>query len=129
MAAQSLNWSVPKVEQNRQRRFCALGFRARSRDLLKSCKPYVIMVLLADPDGKVRFLVHPELRNMFCGEDLAYIDALVWDLIERVQFQPEDVLKQLCSLGDIGPLVTLVASDERTDEAALSELSGGLVEL
>ena len=63
------------------------------------------MLALRDEEGRLRILVHRELRNMYGGDDLEYLDSLMWDFVERAKVRPDDLIEQLSSLGDVGPLI------------------------
>ena len=128
MAAQSITWNTPSTAQNPQPRFCALGFRSHNDDLPGGQSPTIIAVLL-DPQGRFRVLVHPEIRNLYHGDDLEYIDAIVWDLVDRGRLEPENLIKHLCSLGGVGPLVPTNTGDVRRDAFLLSGLSIDLTEV
>jgi len=127
MAAQTVNWNVLSSDRDARPRFCALGFRFRHDDLLGR-EPRTLMVVVLDPDGRLRLMVHPEIRNMFCGDDLEYIDAIVFDLVERGMLDPEGLIKHLCSVGGVGPLVPTHSGDSYSDPH-LTRLKADLVEV
>jgi len=126
MAAQTVNWNV-NGDRDVLPCFCALGFRFRDDDLLGRA-PRTLMVVVLDPDGRLRVMVHPEIRNMFCGDDLEYIDAIVFDLVERGMIDPEGLIKHLCSVGGVGPLVLTHSGDSSADPH-LTRLKAELVEV
>jgi hypothetical protein len=128
MAAQAVNWNVPRCELNAQHRFCALGFRCHGENALGR-EPLTIIVVFIDPVGRLRIFVHPEIRNMYRGDDLEYIDALVWDLVERGKMAPEDVIKHLCSVSGIGSLVPTHTDDSYADASLLTRLNANMVEV
>jgi hypothetical protein len=57
-----------------------------------------------DEKGKLRFLAHPQWREMVSGKDLSYLESLFEDFVERAKLHPA-LFQQLSSHG-VGPLVT-----------------------
>jgi hypothetical protein len=72
-------------------------------------------------DGSLRFLVHPELRTIVQGEDLAYIEALLLDLPERAKQHPEELFKQISSL-NVGLLVVNEVGSSFSEHPSLIKL-------
>jgi hypothetical protein len=60
--------------------------------------------MLRGENGSIRFFIHPELRTIVEGKDLAYIEALLLDLPERAKQRPAELFEQISSLA-VGPLV------------------------
>jgi len=75
----------------------------------------IILLMLKDEDGNVRFLVHPELRAVVQREDLAYIKSLLRDFKERAGLHRHALFRQLSSL-EVGPLVTHEVGASPSDE-------------
>ena len=59
-------------------------------------------------------------------EDIAYIDSLLRDFIERARLNPVDLFQQLCSLA-VGPLVALEVGSQLVAYPRLWELSSRFV--
>ncbi|MGP8174182.1 MAG: hypothetical protein ACLP7O_06495 [Terracidiphilus sp.] len=76
----------------------------------------------------MNFLVHPDLRAVVRGNDRAYIESLLPDLVKRAQQHPADLFQQLSSL-EVGPLATQVVGTDLKDHPALQELSSTFVQL
>ena len=70
----------------------------------------------------LRLLVSPTLREVVLEEDLAYIDSLLEDFLERAKRHPAALFQQLCSLA-VGPLVTQETGTRLTDYPLFMELS------
>lgn len=87
----------------------------------------MVLIALKDEEGKLTFLVNPDLRNMVQPEDLAYLEELLRDFQERTELHPEALFKQLSSLG-VGPLVTQDAGSSIADRPALLELCSRFVQ-
>jgi hypothetical protein len=87
-----------------------------------------IIVVLREEGGTLRFFVHSKLRRIVHGEDLAYLDFLLKDCLERAKLQPEALFKQLSSLG-VGPLVTQETESKLSDHILIQELSSTFIEL
>jgi hypothetical protein len=84
--------------------------------------------VLKDENGSLRFLIHPELRSIVEGEDLAYIEDLLQDFLERAKQDPEALFKQLSSLG-VGPLVVNEIGSNLCDCPSIQKLSSQFVQL
>jgi len=78
--------------------------------------------VIQDETGDLHFLVSPKLGQVVQGNDMAYIDSLLRDFIERAKLHPGDLFQQLCSLS-VGPLVTLEVGSHLTNYPRLQELS------
>jgi hypothetical protein len=129
MGAQALSAFSLRRDEDPKRRFCALEYRAQGEWSTTSCKAPVVMIVVISQAGGLTFLIHPELRNMLEGEDLEYLDSLLWDLVERGRQYSDDLFKQLCSLGGVGPLATRQFGECTSDSGAFPSISEGFVEL
>jgi len=87
----------------------------------------IILLVLKDSRGHLRFLVHPEWLMIVTPEDADYIESLLGDFIERAKLHPEALFRQLSSLG-VGPLVTHMVGREISEHPRLAELSRRFVE-
>lgn len=65
----------------------------------------VILLVLRDEAGNLRFMAHPNWRAIVQAEDLEYIDTLLRDFLERANLHPDVLFKHISSLA-VGPLVT-----------------------
>jgi hypothetical protein len=88
----------------------------------------VILVVLKDKKDKLCILVHPELSNMVQRDDLAYVESLLQDFLQRASLHPAALFKQLSALG-VGPLVTYQAGSSISDHPPLLELCLRFVQL
>jgi hypothetical protein len=117
-----------KTDESPMERFCALGYRPQGWSGGSSQAELVVLLVLADEGGSLRFLVRPELHTVVTGKDLSYIESLLKDFLERAKRDPSALFKQLSSLG-IGPLVTQEAGSNISDHPPLLNLCSRFVKL
>jgi hypothetical protein len=86
------------------------------------------LLALRGEEGSLRFLIHPELRTIVQGQDLAYLESLLRDFQKRAKLHPEALFKQLSSLG-IGPLVPQGVGSNLSEYPAIQTLCSKFVEL
>jgi hypothetical protein len=84
--------------------------------------------MLEDARGCLSFLVRQDWRVIVQAADLAYIESLLDDLLERAKLQPAPLFKQLSSLG-VGPLVTQQTGENISDYLSICELGTQFVRL
>jgi hypothetical protein len=108
--------------------FCGLEYRPHGRSGITSRAAQVVLIVLKDEEGNLSFFVDPELRTIVESEDLAYFESLLEDFREQAKLHPEELFKQLCSLG-VGPLVTHKAGERISDHPHLQELHTRFVRL
>jgi predicted component of type VI protein secretion system len=82
----------------------------------------IIMFVLKDREGNLRFLSHPKMSKIVQEDDLAYIESLLRDFLERAKLHPAALFKQLSSLA-VGPLVTHETGSSLAEFPALQGLS------
>jgi hypothetical protein len=87
-----------------------------------------MLLVLRDEDGNLRFLVHPELRTIVLEEDLAYIEALLSDFLERAKQDPAALFKQISCLG-VGSIVTNQVGSNLSEYPTIESLSSEFVSL
>jgi len=105
------------MSSGRQWSVCALEYRSRNVDYSAGWEAPVVLLALMDDAGTLRFLVNPDLESIVPADDLAYIQSLLSDFVERAKNAPEDLFKQISLLG-VGPLVTkTVLIDSAVDES------------
>jgi hypothetical protein len=109
-----------------QSRFCALAYKPQPFRNIPSGLESVILFVLQDEAGDLHFLVSPKLDEVVQGDDIAYIDSLMGDFIERAKLHPGELFQQLCSLS-VGPLVTFEVDSHLADHPRLQELSSRFV--
>lgn len=107
--------------------FCALQYQQRNWEIGSSGIAPVILLVLCDSGGDLRFLVHPELRTIVQGEDLVYIQSLLQDFLLRSRREPPALFKQLSTLG-VGPLVTREVGSQLEEGPFLRGMSSIFVE-
>jgi hypothetical protein len=88
----------------------------------------IIVIVLKDASGGLRFVVDPRWRTVICSEDVEYMESLLRDFLERAKEQPATLFKQLSSL-DVGPIVTQETGEQISDYPALLELSSRFVQI
>jgi hypothetical protein len=84
--------------------------------------------VLREEQGRLRFLVDPEWREVVRGEDLALIESLLRDFTERAKLHPAALFKHLSSLG-VGPLVTREVGSGISEHPSIKEISSRFLEL
>ncbi len=93
------------MSEGQQSSACVLEYRRRGVDYATRADTQVVLLALMQEANVLRFLVNPELESIVHAADLAYIQPLLKDFLERAEYEPRDLFKQLSSLG-VGPLVT-----------------------
>ena len=88
----------------------------------------VVLIVLEDAKGCLRFLVDPGWRAVVRAEDVEYTESLLGDFLERAKEQPATLFNQLSSL-EVGPLVTHETGEKISDHAFLLELYSRFVQL
>ncbi len=88
----------------------------------------IILIVLENANGDLRFLVDPDWRALVQAEDREYFESLLADFPERAKEQPATLFKQLTSL-EVGPLVTQEAGEQISDHPPLLKLSARFVQL
>jgi hypothetical protein len=108
--------------------FCALEYRPQAwSEASLGAAPFIVLVL-REEQGRLRFLVDPEWREVVRGEDLALIESLLRDFTERVKLHPAALFKHLTSLG-VGPLVTREVGSGISEHPSIKEISSRFLEL
>ena len=115
-------------DESQKYQFCALDYRPQDRDITSSRIAPVVLLVLRDEKGSLRFLIHPELRAVVQESDWAYLESLLQDFLKRAKLHPEALFKQLCSLG-AGPLVTQKVGSSISDHPPLLKLCSHFVQL
>lgn len=110
----NLNEMSNKTDESPQERFCALGYRPQGWSGGSLQADSIILFVLEDGVGSLRFLVHPELHTVVRDNDLSYLESLFKDFLERAKLNPAALFTQLSSLG-VGPLVTHEAGSNISD--------------
>lgn len=113
-----------KTDEYPHVQFCALEYSAQETSGVAT----IILFVLADGEGILRFFVHPDWRTVVHTKDLDYIQSLLLDFTERNELHPEALFTQLSSLG-VGPLVTKEVGKSISDHPILSELCSGFLQL
>jgi hypothetical protein len=119
---------MTNADEKIQGRFCALEYRPQGGSDGSPQVASIIVLVLEDEQGKLRFLVHPQWRGMVSGTDLSYLESLFKDFIERAKLHPAALFQQLSSLG-VGPLVTQEAGTGIADHSPLLKLCSRFVQL
>lgn len=81
-----------------------------------------MLVLRDNMEGRLRFLIHPEMTTIVQEGDLAYIESLLSDFLERAKLNPAALFMQLSSLA-VGPLITHETGPSLAEFPAIQELS------
>ena len=120
---QEPNPELPDASGSPLLQFCALAYRAED-----SCRASpIIVIVLKDARGGLRFLVDPGWRAVVRAEDVNYLESLLGDFLERAKEEPAALFKQLSSLA-VGRLVTQEAGEQISDHPPLLALSSRFVE-
>jgi hypothetical protein len=123
-----LNAAIFKSDECLESQFCALAYRPKPESDAPPSVESIILLVVKNENGNLRFLVSPTFREVVQGHDLAYIDSLLNDFIERAKLDPVALIQQLCSLG-VGPLVTQEAGPSLAAHPALLELCRRFIQL
>ena len=114
----NLSVTSNKTDESRREKFCALEYRPHGWSDGSSQADAIVLFVLEDREGSLRFFVHPELRAIVLDNDLPYLESLFKDFLERAMLNSADLFKQLSSLG-VGPLVTHEAGSNISDHPSL----------
>jgi len=87
----------------------------------------VVLFVLKDGEGSLRFFVHPELHAVVPENDFSYIQTLLQDYHERAKLHSESLFKKISSLG-VGPLVIHEAGPNISEYPALLEMCSSFVQ-
>jgi hypothetical protein len=121
-----LSGTSDKADESPLRRYCALEYRPREWTSGSHQVAYIVVLVLEDEVGNLRFLVHPELRSVVSGNDQSYLESLLKDFLVRAKLHPAALFKHLSSLG-VGPLVTHEVGTVISDRPPLFELCSRFV--
>jgi hypothetical protein len=88
----------------------------------------LVLLALKDDRGGLRFLVHPDFRNLVLTADLAYVEDLLDDFLGRAKKEREALFKQISSLG-VGPVVTQEVGSDLAEYPAIESLCSRFVQL
>jgi len=108
--------------------FCLLAYRPQNCALRSSRAASVILLVVLEQSGSLRFLVDPNFREIVRGEDLPYLESLLKDFSRRARLHPAALFIQLSQL-EVGPLVTQDAGSSLSEHPAVMELLTRFVEL
>lgn len=86
------------------------------------------MLVLKDQENRLQILIHPELRTMVRGEDLAFLESLLQDFTERAKFHAGELFRHLSSLG-VGPLVTQAVGPNLAEYPSIQDVSAKFVHI
>jgi hypothetical protein len=105
-----------------KRMFCALEYVDTSDVGASRTFKNVILLVVQHSDGVLQFLVHPNLHEVVCAFDLAYIKSVLEDFLERASLHSKQLFHQLCSLA-VGPLQTWEVAEDFTQDSDLRGLA------
>lgn len=118
----SLNPVTHMMSESPNYQFCALEYRPQDQRNVSQPAASVILHVLKDDKGNLRFFVRRDWCTLVEEEDIDYIESLLRDFLECAKLRPEKIFKQLFSVG-VGPLVTQEVGSENSDLMLGSELS------
>ena len=102
-------------------RFCALAYAPMSEDDKLSATKHVILLAIED-SGILRFLVHPNLKNIVDAIDFPYIESLLRDFVRRISQYATELFRQLCKLA-VGPLQAHTVGEQLCEYPDIHDLS------
>lgn len=102
--------------------FCALAYAPNPMMNELPAFKSIILVVVQEAEGALRFLVNPNLKDMVLDHDFAYISSLLHDFVERVETHAMDLFRQLCSL-TVGILQTLAVGAHLSEHPDLEGLA------
>ena len=108
--------------------FCALAYERAGRGSANSADAPIVLIVLRNAGGCLRLFVHPELRSMFKGIDLEYLDSLVLDFMGRSRTGPDELFHEISSIG-IGPLFIHSCGKDLSEFPSLIEKCTKFIEL
>jgi hypothetical protein len=111
-----------EMSESPQPGLCALEYSPQFPNGASSQKGQVILLVLKDREGNLRFLLNPEWRNIVQDPDLDDVQSLLEDFHGRAQLHPANLFDQLCSLA-VGPLVAGTVGASLRDYPNLEEFS------
>ena len=96
----------PEPDKISRPQFCALEYVPTAETGAKRTIKHVILLVVRQADGVLRFLAHPDLHQVVEVTRLTYVLSLLEDLLARAKSDSEQLFRQLCSLA-CGNLVTV----------------------
>ncbi len=124
----NLSQAKHKPDATHRYQFCSMEYRQQGWEGILSRFRTVVLIVLCDEEGKLRFFVHPNLRTVILEEDVDYIQSLLADFLDRATRDPVSLFKQLSSIG-MGSLVTQDVGSDIASDPSLEELLSKFVEL
>ena len=124
-----LNLLPQDGEGTQWKAFCALAYMCRRRRQTVPADAPIVLLVLQSSLGDLRFVVHPEFRKLFKGRDLDYLDSLLSDFLVRSESAPDELFRQISSLGNAGPLVIQVTGNDIREFPSLVEMCKCFVDL
>jgi hypothetical protein len=108
--------------------FCVLEYKPHNQAAVSMRLAPILLLVLRNEKGSLNILVHPDWRSIVQYEDLEYFDCLFRDFLERAETDPDDLFKQVSSLG-VGPIVTKDIGMNLQERPFLQRLFAELVNL
>jgi len=108
--------------------FCALAYAPNSYHSESSVIGHVILLVIQEAEDALRFMIHPNLRDIVDAIDLPYIQSLLVDFLERVKLNATHLFRHLCSLA-IGPLLTEAVGEQLSLYPEINKLTAQFIPL
>lgn len=105
-----------------QPQYCALEYVTTMEPGAPRTAKHVILLVLKQADGVLRFLAHPNLQAVVEATHLDYVLSLLEDFAVRAQYDAEHLFRQLCSLA-CGPLLTWQVGGQIDEHPDIRDLS------
>jgi hypothetical protein len=113
--------AVPDVDEHPTPQFCALEYLPRPEAGVPRTIKHVILLVVRQADGVLRFLAHPNLHKVVEVTDLSYVMSLFEDFLIRARQHAEELFRQLCSLA-CGPLLPWKVGNQLSDDPDIQSL-------
>ena len=108
--------------------FCAIAYVAQEKSGVTDADAPVVLLVLQNQAGGLRFMIHPDLRKMFNGYDLEYLDAMLLDFVDRSKTHPNELFRQISTIGGVGALVVRESGDDIAQCPKAIEMSRAFVD-
>jgi hypothetical protein len=108
--------------------YCALAYVAKLEPGVARTIKNVILVVVREADGALKFLAHPNLHEVVEVTHLTYVMSLLEELLVCAKRHAEQLFHQLCSLV-AGPILPWKVGEKIDDDPEVRDLATQFVPL
>jgi hypothetical protein len=101
--------------------FCALEYVPQLKPAKRTIKQ-VVLIVVRQADGCLRFLAHPNLHQVVEATNLAYVISLFEEFLVCAKHHADQLFRHLCSL-DSGPLLPWKVGEKIEEHPEIRELA------